>query len=130
MAVACAVRPIRIMRLAPMRSATRPQRILPPREPTPATPNTVAAVMALTPWSMALLTMWKMGPECAAQQKKCVKATGELGRAEGLGRRQLGARRKARPRGRRPGEPRGVAHEERGGNDHEPGDVAHDDHRH
>jgi hypothetical protein len=41
-------------------------------EASPAAPNTVAAAIADTPWSMALVTMWKIGPEWAAQQAKCV----------------------------------------------------------
>jgi len=47
-----------------------PQTILPLSEPTPARLNTVAAAIAPTPWSMALATMWKMGPECAAHRRR------------------------------------------------------------
>ena len=37
-------------------------------------PNTVAAAMTATPWSVACVTMWKIGPECAAQHAKWVSA--------------------------------------------------------
>ena len=58
------------MRLAPMRSAMSPQRIRPLSEARPATLSTVAAAIADTPWSIACVTMWKIGPECAAQHAK------------------------------------------------------------
>jgi len=41
-------------------------------EANPDTPSTAAATIAVRPWSMAWVTMWKMGPEWAAQQAKCV----------------------------------------------------------
>ena len=62
------------MRFAPTRSAMSPQRILPPSEASPATLSTVAAAIAGTPWSIAWVTMWKIGPECAAQHAKNVSA--------------------------------------------------------
>ena len=40
----------------------------------PPTLSTVAAAIAETPWSIALATMWKIGPECAAQHAKNVSA--------------------------------------------------------
>ena len=58
------------MRLAPMRSAASPPMMRPLREATPAAPNTVAAAIAGTPQSISQLTMWKIGPECAAQHAK------------------------------------------------------------
>src|SRR3970282_660308 len=41
---------------------------------TPDTPKTEAAAIFATPRSMAWATMWKMGPEWAAQQAKWVSA--------------------------------------------------------
>ena len=66
-------RPTTRVRLAPTRSAMRPHTILPPSEARPATLSTVVAAIADTPWSMTLVTMWKIGPECAAQHAKYVK---------------------------------------------------------
>src|SRR2546426_315269 len=60
--------------LAPNRSAIRPQAIRPAIDERPETPRTVAASIAATPWSIAWVTMWKIGPACAAQQAKCVSA--------------------------------------------------------
>src|SRR2546427_344558 len=60
--------------LAPNRSAIRPQPIRPAIDESPETPRTVAASIAGTPWSIAWVTMWKIGPACAAQQAKCVRA--------------------------------------------------------
>ena len=74
MATAWSVSPASSTRFAPTRSATRPQLILPPSEARPAALSTVAAAMAGTPWSIAWVTMWKIGPECAAQHAKYVKA--------------------------------------------------------
>ena len=48
--------------------------ILPPREASPATLSTVTAAIADTPRSIAWVTMWKIGPECAAQHAKYVSA--------------------------------------------------------
>ena len=48
--------------------------ILPLSEARPAALSTVAAAIAGTPWSIAWVTMWKIGPECAAQHAKCVSA--------------------------------------------------------
>ena len=48
--------------------------IWPLSEARPATLNTVAAAMAGTPRSIAWVTMWKIGPECAAQHAKWVSA--------------------------------------------------------
>src|SRR3989441_571107 len=67
-------RPATRVGLAPKRSARRPQPIRPAIDARPDTPNTVAATIAATPWSIACVTMWKMGPECAAQQARCVSA--------------------------------------------------------
>jgi hypothetical protein len=36
--------------------------------------STAAAAMTGTPWSSAWVTMWKIGPECAAKQAKSVAA--------------------------------------------------------
>ncbi len=62
------------MRLAPTRSARSPQITRPLSEARPAALSTVAAAIADTPWSIALVTMWKIGPECAAQHAKWVSA--------------------------------------------------------
>ena len=43
-------------------------------EESPETPRTVAAIIGVTPWSIAWVTMWKIGPACAAQQAKWVSA--------------------------------------------------------
>src|SRR5262249_7603765 len=117
------------MRLAPMRSARRPQMTRPLSEPMPARLNTVAAAIALTPWSMTLDAMWKIGPECAAQHAKGVSAiAAKLGRAESL------AHRERRPTVRAGGNRLAVrvrvriAHEQREGDDDEPREVA--DHQH
>ena len=48
--------------------------ILPLSEARPATLSTVAAAITGTPWSMAYVTMWKIGPECAAQHAKYASA--------------------------------------------------------
>ena len=40
----------------------------------PETPSAVAATIGVSPWSVACVTMWKIGPECAAQHAKCVNA--------------------------------------------------------
>ena len=47
----------------------------PASPPSPAALNTVVATSGATPQTSALLTMWKIGPECAAQQAKYVSAT-------------------------------------------------------
>src|SRR4026208_2324494 len=105
------------MRLAPMRSARRPQMTRPMSEPMPARLNTVAAAMALTPWSMALDAMWKMGPGGAAQRA----AGGRGGRSadvEGGGGPRAGGGEfalRVRPR---------IAGKDREGDDHEPREVA------
>ena len=88
------------MRFAPIRSARNPQTILPLSEPTPARLNTVAAAIAPTPWSMALATMWKMGPECAAQQAKKVSAAGPADPAGTSTGRTAGGSRRSRAAGR------------------------------
>src|SRR5437773_2353027 len=67
-------RPATRVRLAPKRSARRPEPIRPAIDESPETPRTVAATMGMTPWLIACVTMWKIGPECAAQQAKCVSA--------------------------------------------------------
>src|SRR5213083_2088541 len=54
--------------LAPKRSASSPPPTRPAIEARPEMPNTVAAAMTATPWSVACVTMWKIGPECAQQQ--------------------------------------------------------------
>jgi hypothetical protein len=46
----------------------------PPTEARPATPITVAAAIGVTPHSMASVTIWKIGPECATQHAKWVSA--------------------------------------------------------
>src|SRR2546425_6745063 len=48
-----------------------PVAIRPAMDVNPDTLSTVAAVITVTPWSMACVTMWKIGPECAPQQAKC-----------------------------------------------------------
>ena len=48
--------------------------ILPLSEARLAVLSTVAAAIADTPWSIAWVTMWKTGPEWAAQQAKYVRA--------------------------------------------------------
>src|SRR5436309_5546054 len=48
--------------------------ILPLNEARLATLSTVAAAIAGTPWSIAWVTMWKIGPEWAAQHAKLVSA--------------------------------------------------------
>ena len=54
-------------------------------EARPAALSTVVAAIAETPWSIALVTMWKIGPECAAQHAKWVSAmAANCGRAQGL----------------------------------------------
>ena len=60
--------------MAPTRSAKSPQPIFPVNDARPATLSTVAAAIAGTPRSIACVTMWKIGPECAAQHAKCVSA--------------------------------------------------------
>ena len=60
--------------MAPKRSATIPVPTRPMMEVSPEIPSAPAAASAGTPWSMACETMWKIGPECAAQQAKCVRA--------------------------------------------------------
>src|SRR6266851_2950235 len=62
------------VRLAPTRSAISPQTILPPSEARPATLSTVTAAIAVIPRSIAWVTMWKIGPEWAAQQAKYASA--------------------------------------------------------
>jgi hypothetical protein len=57
-----------------MRSAMSPQMILPPSDARPATLSTVVAAITGTPWSIACVTMWKIGPECVAQHAKNVNA--------------------------------------------------------
>src|SRR5437870_5497827 len=74
MATAWRASPVSSTRLAPTRSATSPQMILPLSEARPAALSTVAAAIAGTPWSIAWVTMWKIGPECAAQHAKYVNA--------------------------------------------------------
>src|SRR6185436_5550017 len=51
----------------------------PKMEVSPDTPRIPAAAILATPWSMAWLTRWKRGPECAAQQQKCVSAIAQNG---------------------------------------------------
>src|SRR5437870_4258064 len=63
MATAWRASPVSSTRLAPTRSATSPQMILPLSEARPAALSTVAAAIAGTPWSIAWVTMWKIGPE-------------------------------------------------------------------
>src|SRR5262245_19117456 len=60
--------------LAPTRSAIIPHAIRPAIEERPDTPRTVAATIVATPWSIACVTMWKIGPAWAAQQAKWVIA--------------------------------------------------------
>jgi hypothetical protein len=52
-----------------MRSAASPPMTRPLKEAPPAAPNTVAAAIAGTPRSIER-TMWKIGPEWAAQYAK------------------------------------------------------------
>src|SRR5438132_14259966 len=65
-------RPATRVRLAPKRSARRPEPIRPAIDESPETPRTVAATMGMTPWSIACVTMRKIGHECAANLAKCV----------------------------------------------------------
>ena len=41
----------------------------------PESPSIEAAAILVTPRSIACATMWKIGPECAAQQPKWMRAT-------------------------------------------------------
>src|SRR5919204_1078239 len=69
------------VRLAPNWSATRPVATRPKIDENPDTPSIVAAAMAGTPRSMACETMWKIGPECAAQHAKWVMPMAQTGQA-------------------------------------------------
>ena len=69
----------------------------------PERPSIAAAAIFVTPRSMAWATMWKIGPECAAQHPKWTSATPQnAGWRSTAGRRQVpaGRRRRARPAGR------------------------------
>ena len=71
--------------------------------------------------------MWKIGPECAAQQAKWVSARAdELRRAERLRRGHGGAprRRRRMPRPRVPARPAAAAHQQRRRDQQHPGDDA------
>src|SRR6185312_9816655 len=74
MATACSARHATSVRLAPARSANRPQTMRPDSAARPAAPSTVAAVSGATPQSAAYATMWKIGPEWAAQHAKFASA--------------------------------------------------------
>src|SRR5437867_2713763 len=116
--------------LAPNRSAIRPQAIRPAMDERPETPSTVAASIAATPWSIAWVTMWKIGPACAAQQAKCERDRPELRCAQHLDRGEVAlGRGRAAPRdGAHLG--RSVTDQERDRDRHKPGQVAERDHRH
>ena len=64
---------------APARSATTPVMTRPKMEASPEAPRMLAAAILATPWSMAWLTRWNSGPECAAQQQRFVKAMAQNG---------------------------------------------------
>ena len=64
---------------APQRSATIPVATRPRMEERPEAPSKLAAAIAPTPWSIACDTIWKIGPECAAQHPKCVSAMAQNG---------------------------------------------------
>ena len=65
--------------LAPMRSATMPVPTRPKMDEKPESPRIPAAAILDTPWSMACVTRWKIGPACAAQQPKWVSAIAQNG---------------------------------------------------
>jgi len=62
------------MRFAPIRSARNPQTILPLSEPSARQAEHGGSRHRADTMVHALATMWKMGPECAAQQAKKVSA--------------------------------------------------------
>src|ERR1700681_824013 len=121
--------PASSVRFAPTRSATSPQTILPLSEARAATLSTVVAAITVMPWSIAWVTMWKIGPECAAQHAKWVSAmaancgvrtTCPIVRSGPAAARGAGGARRGGG---------GVAHEEGGGTDHEPHEIADAPHR-
>src|SRR5207245_1655070 len=71
---ACTASPAMSVGLAPKRSASSPPPMRPAIEARPETPSTVAAAIAATPWSVACVTMWKIGPEWAAQHARRVES--------------------------------------------------------
>ncbi len=60
---------------APNRSARTPLDSRPAMLVPPESPSIDAAAIFVTPRSMAWATMWKIGPECAAQHAKWTRAT-------------------------------------------------------
>ena len=83
------------------------------------------------PWSVACVTMWKIGPECAAQQAKCVSAIAQnCGVASDLARWSTrGRARAAPPIAAAPTSP-GCSRMQQGHrDDHQPGEVAEDEQR-
>src|SRR5213083_2888712 len=100
--------------LAPKRSASSPPPTRPAIEARPEMPNTVAAAMTATPWSVACVTMWKIGPECAAQHAKWVSAMAQNCGAASTSRVVYSRR---------------LAQQQRDGHDDEPRQIAEHQHR-